>query len=158
MLAGDLDDPSARDEPEHAVALTQRMARQVNDLRPAAIGPDRHRMTAHVPERRPVLEEATAQITRRLVAPQLADVTDVNETAAIIAEEHRRVAPDTVVKRACAYDVHAVALEILPAHQVLRDLAHRVGRERAQLVRLADGQLVGVDEAIFLARADDDED
>ena len=53
--------------------------------------------------------------------------------------------------------MHAVALEVLPAHQVLRDLAHRVRRERAQRIRLPNGQLVGEDETILLARADDDE-
>ena len=157
MLTGDVDNPGARDEPEHTIAFTQRMARQVNDLRPAAIGPDGHGMTAHVPDRRSVLEEATAQIPRRLVAPQLADVADVDQTAAIIAKEHRRVTPDAVIKRARAHDVHAVALEVLPPHEVLGDLAHRVGRERAERVRLEDRQLVGIHEPVLLARADHEE-
>ena len=62
-----------------------------------------------------------------------------------------------VVERAGPHDVHAVALEVLPAHEVLRDLAHRVRRERPQRVRLPDRQLVGVDEPVLLARADDQE-
>src|SRR5205823_11227737 len=59
-----------------------------------------------------------------------------------------------VVEGARAYDMHAVALVTLPAHQVLRHLADGVGREGPERVRLANRQFVGLGEAVLLARAD----
>src|SRR2546427_8252890 len=62
-----------------------------------------------------------------------------------------------VVERSRAHDGQRVALEVLVGHQVLGDLAHRVGRERPERVALLDRQLVLVHEAILLAGADGQE-
>ena len=56
-----------------------------------------------------------------------------------------------VAEGARAHDGQAIAHEVLVAHDVLRDLAHRVGRERPERVRLPDGQLLLVDHPVFLA-------
>ena len=133
------------------------MTRQVEDLRPFAIGPDGYGVPPHIPHRCPVVEELPAQITSRLVAPQFADIPDIDQSAPVVAQQNRRVAADAVVECASAHDVEPVALEVLESHQILRDLAHGVRRQRPQRVGLADGQLVRLDEPVFLAGADDEE-
>src|SRR5215472_14771277 len=53
-----------------------------------------------------------------------------------------------MVEGARTHDVEPVALPVLKSHEVLRNLAHRVRRQRSQRIRLADRQLVGIDEPI----------
>src|SRR6266542_4002174 len=58
-----------------------------------------------------------------------------------------------VVEAARPDDRHAVALEVLVAHHVLGDLAHRIWGQGPQRVGLLDRQLVLVDQAVLLAAA-----
>ena len=77
VVAGDLHDAAAADQPQHAVAGAKGMTRHVNDLRPLAVSPYGHRMTPHVPDHRAIVQHPAAQVSPRLVSPDLADVADV---------------------------------------------------------------------------------
>jgi len=55
-----------------------------------------------------------------------------------------------VVEAARRDEMQSVGLEVLVGELVLRDLAHRVGRERPQRVRLFHRDLVRMNEAVLL--------
>src|SRR5206468_10562264 len=151
VVAGDLDDAAAADQPQDAVATPEGMTRHVEDLRPLAVGPYRYGVTLHIPNDRAIVEESAAQVSRRLVAPDLADVADVQQPRTVVAEQHRGTSAHAVVERPGPENGQAVALEVLIAHHVLSHLAHRVGREGPERVGLPDRQLVIVDEPVLLA-------
>src|SRR4029077_9974892 len=99
-------------------SLPERVAREVDHLGPPAVGPDGHRVPAHVPHHGVVVERPTSEISFRLVAPDLADVPDVYETSPVVAQQHGRVPTHAVVERAGADDGQSIALEILEGHHV----------------------------------------
>ena len=62
---------------DRVVAGAKGMTRHVDDLRPLAVSPYGHRMTPHVPDHRAIVQHPAAQVSPRLVSPDLADVADV---------------------------------------------------------------------------------
>src|SRR5947208_10375544 len=119
MLARDFDDSAARHKSNHTFVRVERMARQMRNLGPRAVGPYRQRVAPHVPDRRSVVQALTAQIPRRLISAKLPDISDIDQSGAVVAQQDGRDTAHTVVAREGPRGVEPVAPEALIARQHL---------------------------------------
>src|SRR2546425_6488919 len=94
-----LDDATTTDQPHNSMALSKRMAGEMKDLRPPAVGPHQHFMPAHIPHDGSVSQGLAAEVTGRLVPPDLTDVSDVYQSRSVIAKQDRRPTTHAVVER-----------------------------------------------------------
>src|SRR6266540_3620685 len=142
------------DEPvQDALDAAWPLAAQVVDLAGLATGQDQAvapRDVANVGEVPLALKQSDPE--DRFAAPQL----DVGYLASERRRHERvRLARPSVREGSHPHDLEAARGEVLVPKQVLGDLADGVRADRAKLLRLSYGQLVGLSQPVFLARPDD---